>query len=136
MAAWGAEGLGFALAVRAYSPEASWLAGVFNYSLGSLVGGLTMLPGGLLATEGALAGLLGVQGLDALDRQRGRAGRVVADDVLEQSNDIRIIALETAIALHQSMNEAQLPYLQGVDVHKWPDQVRALYRQILKDLTD
>lgn len=65
MAAWGAEGLGFALAVRAYSPEASWLAGVFNYSLGSLVGGLTMLPGGLLATEGALAGLLGVQGLDA-----------------------------------------------------------------------
>ncbi len=65
MAAWGAEGLGFALVVRAYSPGASWLAGVFNYSLGSLIGGLTMLPGGLLATEGALAGLLGAQGMDA-----------------------------------------------------------------------
>ena len=51
--------------VRGYTPDASWLAGLFNYSLGSLVGGITMLPGGLLATEGALAGLLGAQGLDA-----------------------------------------------------------------------
>jgi uncharacterized protein (TIRG00374 family) len=65
MVAWGAEGLGFALVVRGYTPDASWLAGVFNYSLGSLVGGMTMLPGGLVATEGALAGLLGAQGLDA-----------------------------------------------------------------------
>ena len=63
--AWGAEGLGFALVVSAYAPEASWLAGVFNYSLGSLAGGLAMLPGGLLATEGVLTALLGSQGLTA-----------------------------------------------------------------------
>jgi uncharacterized protein (TIRG00374 family) len=65
MVAWGAEGLGFALVVDDYSPGAPWLAGVFSYSLGSLVGGVSMLPGGLLATEGVLAGLLAVQGLDA-----------------------------------------------------------------------
>ena len=63
--AWGAEGLGFALVVGFYAPEASWLAGVFNYALGSLAGGLAMLPGGLVATEGVLTALLGAQGLEA-----------------------------------------------------------------------
>ena len=63
--AWGAEGLGFALVVSSYAPDASWLAGVFNYSLGSLAGGLAMLPGGLVATEGVLTALLGSQGMEA-----------------------------------------------------------------------
>ena len=63
VAAWGAEGLGFALVVGVYSPEASWLAGVFNYSLASLAGGLAMLPGGLVATEGVMTALLGAQGI-------------------------------------------------------------------------
>ena len=65
VAAWGAEGLGFALVVSSYASDASWLAGVFNYSLGSLAGGLAMLPGGLVATEGVLTALLGSQGLEA-----------------------------------------------------------------------
>lgn len=63
--AWGAEGLGFALVVGSYTSEATWLAGVFNYSLASLAGGLAMLPGGLVATEGVLTALLGAQGLEA-----------------------------------------------------------------------
>ncbi len=63
--AWGAEGLGFALVVGVYAPDASWLAGIFNYSLASLAGGLAMLPGGLVATEGVLTALLGSQGLEA-----------------------------------------------------------------------
>lgn len=63
--AWIAEGVGFAIVVRSYAPGASWLAGIFNYCVGSLVGGLSMLPGGLLATEGVLTALLGSQGLDA-----------------------------------------------------------------------
>ncbi len=63
--AWGAEGLGFALVVGVYSAEASWLAGIFNYSLASLAGGLAMLPGGLVATEGVLTALLGSQGMEA-----------------------------------------------------------------------
>lgn len=63
--AWGAEGLGFALVVSSYTLQASWLAGIFNYSLASLAGGLAMLPGGLVATEGVLTALLGSQGLGA-----------------------------------------------------------------------
>lgn len=63
--AWGAEGLGFWLVVRNFDPRASWLAAVFDYNLSSLAGGLSLLPGGLLAAEGALAGLLGAQGHEA-----------------------------------------------------------------------
>jgi uncharacterized protein (TIRG00374 family) len=63
--AWGAEGLGFSLVVSVYAAEASWLAGLFNYSLASLAGGLAMLPGGLVATEGVLTALLGAQGMEA-----------------------------------------------------------------------
>ncbi len=63
--AWGAEGLGFALVVGVYAPDASWLAGIVNYSLARLAGGLAMLPGGLVATEGVLTALLGSQGLEA-----------------------------------------------------------------------
>ncbi len=62
--AWGAEGIGFAVAVRQYAPEAGYLAGIFNYSLSTGAGSLSMLPGGLLAAEGALTALLSSQGLD------------------------------------------------------------------------
>lgn len=61
--AWGAEGVGFALAVRQYDPDAGWLAAVFNYNLGTVAGSLSMLPGGLLAAEGSLTALLDAQGL-------------------------------------------------------------------------
>lgn len=62
--AWGAEGVGFWLVVRAYDPAASWLVSLFNYGASTLAGAVSMLPGGLLASEGALTALLGYQGLD------------------------------------------------------------------------
>lgn len=65
IAAWGAEGLGFALVVSSYSADATWLAGIFDYSLSTMAGGLAMLPGGLVAAEGSLTALLAAQGLDA-----------------------------------------------------------------------
>jgi uncharacterized membrane protein YbhN (UPF0104 family) len=61
--AWGAEGMGFVLAVRQYQPGAGMLAGIFNYNLATVVGSLSMIPGGLLAAEGSLTALLGAQGL-------------------------------------------------------------------------
>lgn len=61
--AWGAEGVGFGVVVRSYSPEAGWLLSLFNYSASTLFGALSMLPGGLLASEGALTAMLGWQGV-------------------------------------------------------------------------
>ena len=63
--AWGAEGVGFWLAVRAVAPDAGLLAAVFNYNLGTVIGSASMLPGGLLAAEGALTAALHAQGLGA-----------------------------------------------------------------------
>ncbi|MDX1644786.1 MAG: lysylphosphatidylglycerol synthase transmembrane domain-containing protein [Thermoanaerobaculia bacterium] len=63
--AWGAEGLGFALVVSSYTGETTWLAGLFDYSVGSMAGGLAMLPGGLVAAEGTLTALLVARGVDA-----------------------------------------------------------------------
>jgi uncharacterized membrane protein YbhN (UPF0104 family) len=62
--AWGAEGIGFVLAVRQYAPGTGALAGMFDYNLGSVIGAVSMLPGGLLAAEGALTALLKTLGLD------------------------------------------------------------------------
>ncbi len=62
--AWGAEGLGFFLVVREYAPAAGLLASLFNYTAATVLGSLSMLPGGLLAAEGSLTALLGAQGLD------------------------------------------------------------------------
>ena len=61
--AWGAEGVGFGVVVRSYASDAGWLVGLFNYSASTLFGAVSMLPGGLLASEGALTALLGWQGL-------------------------------------------------------------------------
>ena len=62
--AWGAEGVGFFLVVREYAPQASLLAALFNYTVSTCLGSLSMLPGGLLAAEVSLTALLGAQGLD------------------------------------------------------------------------
>lgn len=62
--AWAAEGVGFWFVVRAYDPTVSVLLSAFNYGASTLAGGLTMLPGGLLASEGALTALLDYQGLE------------------------------------------------------------------------
>jgi uncharacterized membrane protein YbhN (UPF0104 family) len=62
--AWGAEGAGFVVAVRAYAPRAGFLAGLFDYTASTVLGSASMLPGGLGAADGALAALLRAQGLD------------------------------------------------------------------------
>jgi glycosyltransferase 2 family protein len=65
--AWGAEGVGFWLVVREYAPDADLLAALFNYTGATVVGSLSMLPGGLGAAEGSMAALLHAQGLDTAD---------------------------------------------------------------------
>ena len=65
--AWGAEGVGFWLVVREYAPRASLLAALFNYTGATVVGSLSMLPGGLGAAEGSMAALLHAQGLTTAD---------------------------------------------------------------------
>jgi glycosyltransferase 2 family protein len=65
--AWAAEGLGFWLVVRNYAPKADLLLSVFNYTAANVLGGLSMLPGGLGAAEGSLAALLHEQGLATAD---------------------------------------------------------------------
>ena len=65
--AWGAEGVGFWLVVREYAPQASLLAALFNYTGATVVGSLSMLPGGLGAAEGSMAALLHAQGLGTAD---------------------------------------------------------------------
>jgi len=65
--AWAAEGLGFWLVVRNYAPRADLLISVFNYTAANVLGGVSMLPGGLGAAEGSLAALLHTQGLDTAD---------------------------------------------------------------------
>ncbi len=62
--AWAAEGVGFWLVVREYDAAASVLMSLFNYGASTLAGGVSMLPGGLLASEGALTALLDFQGLE------------------------------------------------------------------------
>jgi uncharacterized membrane protein YbhN (UPF0104 family) len=62
--AWGAEGVGFVIAVRAYTPRAGFLAGVFDYTASTFLGSASMLPGGLGAADGVLTALLRAQGLD------------------------------------------------------------------------
>jgi len=68
-AAWGAEAIGFLLVVRGHGSGGAVgfgpLAALFDYSAATLAGALSMLPGGLLASEGSLVALLEVQGLDA-----------------------------------------------------------------------
>jgi glycosyltransferase 2 family protein len=65
--AWGSEGVGFFLAVREYAPNAGLLAALFNYTGATVIGSLSMLPGGLGAAEGSMVGLLHAQGLGTAD---------------------------------------------------------------------
>lgn len=64
LVAWAAEGLGCFLVVRAYSSEAALLPALVAYGLATIAGGISMLPGGLLVTEGVLALLLERMALD------------------------------------------------------------------------
>ncbi len=67
-AAWGAEAMGFLLVVRGHHAGGGSfgpLAALFDYAAATLAGALSMLPGGLLASEGSLVALLDAQGLSA-----------------------------------------------------------------------
>jgi len=55
---WGFEGLVIFLTLQAFGSSISILSSLFIVSFSSVVGALSMLPGGLLATEGSILGLL------------------------------------------------------------------------------
>ena len=56
--AWGAEGVGFYLVATALGFEGHWLMVVGIYAIASLIGALSMLPGGLGGAEAAMTSLL------------------------------------------------------------------------------
>lgn len=57
--AWGCECVAFYVVLRSLGDEASSLAGAtFIYAFATLIGAVSMVPGGLGATEGSLAGLV------------------------------------------------------------------------------
>ena len=58
----------------------------------------------------------------------------VAEVAAKEDNDLRVVALESALAIHESMVAAQPEYLRAVDSHQWPDRIRNLYLRILNDL--
>jgi uncharacterized membrane protein YbhN (UPF0104 family) len=58
LAAWGAEALAFYLLLAALGTDVTLQSATFVYSVAALAGAVSMLPGGLLATEGSMVGLL------------------------------------------------------------------------------
>jgi uncharacterized protein (TIRG00374 family) len=61
---WGAECLGLYLIFRGYHIALGFVTAAFVFSLSSVAGGISMLPGGLGVTEGSMLGLLLVLGVD------------------------------------------------------------------------
>lgn len=62
-AAWFVEGLVLHFSLVAYQEDPGIIQSAFVYSLSSLTGALSMLPGGLVVTEGSLIGLLSFFGV-------------------------------------------------------------------------
>ena len=62
--AWVAECLVLYFSLTASQGEPSWLQATFIYALSTLAGALSILPRGLLATEGGMTGLLLLSGLE------------------------------------------------------------------------
>jgi uncharacterized protein (TIRG00374 family) len=62
--AWFTECLGCYLVLGAFGVQVPLLAATFAYTLATIAGALSMLPGGLGATEGSLAVLLAGMGVD------------------------------------------------------------------------
>lgn len=56
--AWGLEGVAFLVALEGFGADATLLVGLFVFGLGSVVGAVSMLPGGLAAAEASMVGLL------------------------------------------------------------------------------
>ncbi len=61
--AWGCEGTGFYLTLAGLGLHQMWWVAMFVYAFSTIVGAVTLLPGGLGTTEGALTGLLKVLGI-------------------------------------------------------------------------
>lgn len=56
--AWGAEALAYYLLIDAVGGDVTILQAVFVYSVATIAGAVSMLPGGLIATEGSMMGLM------------------------------------------------------------------------------
>lgn len=56
--AWGLEGVAFWLVLDGFGVNASVVIGLFVFGFGSVVGAVSMLPGGLAATEASMVGVL------------------------------------------------------------------------------
>ena len=56
--AWGLEGVALWITLQGFGVEAALMVGIFVFALGSVVGAVSMLPGGLGAAEASMAGLL------------------------------------------------------------------------------
>lgn len=56
--AWLLECISLYVIILAFSPDVSFLASILTFSLGTLAGALSMIPGGLGAAEASIAGLL------------------------------------------------------------------------------
>lgn len=66
LVAWGAEGVAFALALRALGfSELGVIPAVAVYAVSTVVGALVFLPGGIGLTEASMTGLLIAAGMDA-----------------------------------------------------------------------
>ncbi len=55
-------------------------------------------------------------------------------EVVEQQTDFRTVALETALAIHQMMVETKPEAMRWVDQHLWTNDIRRIYRDVLKEL--
>lgn len=60
--AWGLEGVALWLVLKGFGVQATILVGLFVFGLGSVVGAMSMLPGGLAAAEASMVGVLIVFG--------------------------------------------------------------------------
>ncbi|QRV13441.1 flippase-like domain-containing protein [Haloterrigena salifodinae] len=58
LAAWGLEGVALWLVLDGFGVEATVVIGLFVFGLGSVVGAVSMLPGGLAAAEASMVGVL------------------------------------------------------------------------------
>jgi glycosyltransferase 2 family protein len=59
---WGCECIATYLILQGFGIHSTWLFSVFLYSFSILIGAISMIPGGLLVSEGSLAGLLILSG--------------------------------------------------------------------------
>jgi glycosyltransferase 2 family protein len=61
--AWGCEGTGFYLTLKGLGLHEDLLTAIFIYAFSTIIGAVTLVPGGLGTTEGSLTGLLRLLGI-------------------------------------------------------------------------